>query len=206
MRRRILLENKIVPEKYVDLGLPSGLLWATGNLVKITQANYSIGAETDWGTYISWGNIIGYNEGAGYDFNQTKYDSTSGKRVTADIPSNDASHDIALAKLGTPWHLPTKGDFDELYDNTDSSWTTINGVSGRKFMKKSDHSVYAFFPASGYYSSTSLSFRGTDGYYWSSSYNSPTYAYDLWFSSSKVTPTHDYVRRLGLTVRPVRTI
>jgi uncharacterized protein (TIGR02145 family) len=192
---------------FVDLGLPSGLKWAQGNLVKDSQGNYSIGAETDWGTYVSWGNIIGHNEGEGYDFSDANYNSTPGHSVAANIPSNDAAHDIALATLGSPWHLPTKEDFQELYDNTDSEWVADyngTGVAGRKFMKKSDHSVYVFFPASGGYNGTSLNGRGTNGYYWSSSFYSTTYAYDLNFNSSSVNPQNDNGRRFGFTVRPVQ--
>ena len=192
---------------FVDLGLPSGKKWAIGNLVKDSHGNYSIGEETDWGTYVSWGNIIGHNEGEGYNFDQTTYDSTPGKQVAANIPSNDAAHDIALAKLGTPWHLPTKEDFQELYDNTDSEWVADyngTGVAGRKFMKKSDHSVFVFFPASGYYNGTSLYSRGTRGYYWSSSFNSATDAYGLGFDSSSVSPQSNNRRRNGFTVRPVQ--
>lgn len=188
----------------IDLGLPSGLLWSRGNLVKDSQGNYSIGEETDWGTYVSWGNIIGHNEGEGYNFSDANYNSTPGKQVAANIPSNDAAHDIALATLGTPWHLPTKEDFQELYDNTDNVWATINGVNGRKFMKMTDHSVYVFFPASGVFNGTSLSYRGTDGYYWSASFTSATYAYNLYFYSSGVGYQQSRYRWYGLAVRPVQ--
>ena len=195
-------------EEFVDLGLPSGLLWAKGNLIKNgTTGEYSIGKETDWGTYISWGNIIGHNEGEGYNFDQTTYNGTPGASVSADIPSNDAAHDIALATLGSPWHLPTKADFQELYDNTDSEWVADyngTGVAGRKFMKKSDHSVFIFLPASGYYYGTSLNYRGTNGSYWTSSFNSTTNAYLLYFYSSNVGPQGYYSRRGGRSVRPVQ--
>ena len=194
-------------EEFVDLGLPSGLLWAKGNLIKDgTTGEYAIGEKTDWGTYVSWGNIIGHNEGEGYDFSNANYNRTPGYSVAANIPSNDAAHDIALATLGTPWHLPTKEDFKELYDNTDSEWVADyngTGVAGRKFMKKSDHSVYVFFPASGYYNGTSLNYRGSYGNYWSSSFYSATRAYYLYFNSSSVNPQNVDNRRLGFTVRPV---
>lgn len=192
---------------FVDLGLPSGKKWATGNLVKDSQGNYSIGAETDWGTYINWGNIVGHNEGEGYDFSDANYNKTPGKQVAANIPSNDAQHDICLAKLGTPWHLPTKEDCKELYDNTDSEWVADyngTGVAGRKFMKKSDHSVYVFFPASGSYGSMILNNRGTRGYYWSSSFARAGYAYYLRFDSSSVSPQNESMTRAGQTVRPVQ--
>ena len=189
---------------FVDLGLPSGKKWAIGNLVKDSNGNYAIGEETDYGTYISWGNIIGHNEGEGYNFDQTTYNSTAGASVSADIPSNDSAHDICVSKLGSAWHLPTKADFQELYDNTDTEWTTINGVNGRKFMKKTDHTIYVFFPASGFYNGTSLNYRGSYGYYWSSSWISSTNAYYLNFNSSSVNPQYNYNRRYGFSVRAVQ--
>jgi hypothetical protein len=78
------------------------------------------------------------------------------------------------------------------------------GVAGRKFMKKSDHSVYVFFPASGRYSGTTLEYRGTYGYYWSASFYSATDAYSLFFNSSLVYPQNNYNRYRGFTVRPVQ--
>ena len=123
------------------------------------SGGYKVGEETDYGAYFSWGNIVphfstngstfddGYNWGTS---NSGPYASTPGASVSANIPTNDAQHDAALALLGSPWHLPTKNDFQELYDNTDYEGTTINGVVGCKFMKKTDHSVYVFFSAAGY--------------------------------------------------------
>ena len=207
LRKRTMMSAAGAGEEFVDLGLPSGLLWAKGNIVKDgTTGEYSIGKPTDWGTYISWGNIIGHNEGEGYNFDQTTYDSTPGASVSADIPSNDAAHDFALAALGAPWHLPTKEQTKELYDNTDTEWVADyngTGVAGRKFMKKTDHSVFIFLPASGSYNGTSLNRRGTYGNYWSSSYDSSTFAYYLSFYSSSVYPQYNYYRRYGRTVRPV---
>jgi len=198
---------------FVDLGLPSGKKWAIGNIVSDGNGGYKIGEETDYGAYVSWGNIVPHFSANGstfddsYDWgtsNSGPYASTPGKNVSADIPSNDATHDAALALLGTPWHLPSKEDFQELYDNTDNEWATINGVAGRKFMKKSDHSVYVFFPAAGIGYGTSLNSRGTYGYYWSSSWRSADYAYYLYFNSSSVNPQNDSNRYIGFSVRAVQ--
>ena len=198
---------------FVDLGLPSGKKWAIGNIVSDGNGGYKIGEETDYGAYVSWGNIVPHFSANGstfddsYDWgtsNSGPYASTPGKNVSADIPSNDATHDAALALLGTPWHLPSKEDFQELYDNTDNEWATINGVAGRKFMKKSDHSVYVFFPAAGFGRGTSLNNRGTHGYYWSSSWYSADYAYYLYFRSSSVNPQNDNGRYVGYSVRAVQ--
>lgn len=188
---------------FVNLGLPSGLLWAKGNIVK-NGDKYEIGEETAYGAYFSWGNIEGHNEGEGYGFNNATYNSSAGKSLTADIASNDGNYDAALACLGSPRRLPTKENFQELYDNTDSEWTTIDGVAGRKFMKKTDHSVYIFLPAAGYYSGTTLSNRNSSGFYWSSSYYNSSYAYCGSFNSASVVPQSNSLRRYGHPVRAVR--
>lgn len=201
MLRRRLMQSGI-PDGFVDLGLPSGILWAKGNIVK-NGSTYAIGEETDYGAYFSWGNIDGHNEGEGYNFSSTTYNSTAGKSLTASIASNDAAHDAALACLGSPWHLPTKEHFQELLDNTDREWTTINGVKGYKFMKKTDHSVYVFFPAAGYYSDTSLRNRNTVGDYWPSSYYDDSSAYSFFFSSSNVLTNSSTSRSQGYSVRAI---
>ena len=193
---------------FVDLGLPSGLKWAQGNIVKDAQGNYAIGENPeDYGCYFSWGNIIGHNNGEGYDFgtsNSGPYASTPGKQVSANIASNDAQHDAALALLGSPWRLPTKEEFQELYDNTDREWTTINGINGWKFMKKTDHSVFVFFPAAGNGYGTSIDNVGSYGVYWSSSWYSANNAYNMYFSSSSVTPQYNLTRYYGFSVRAVQ--
>lgn len=196
----------------IDLGLPSGTKWARGNIVSDGNGDYKIGTETDYGAYFSWGNITPHFSANGstfddsYNFGTSRngpYASTPGNSVSADIPSNDATHDAALALLGSPWHLPTKENFQELYDNTDREWTTSNGVGGWKFMKKTDHSLYVFFPAAGRGSGTSLNERGSYGYYWSSSWNSTISEVCLYFYSSSVSPLYYIGRYFGFSVRPV---
>ena len=201
---------------FVDLGLPSGKKWAVGNIVSDGNGGYKVGEETDFGAYFSWGNIVPHFSANGstfddsYDFgtsNSGPYASTPGASVGANIPTNDAQHDAALALLGSPWHLPTKDDFQELYDNTDNEWVADfngTGVAGRKFMKKTDHSVYVFFPAAGYGFGTSLVNRGSNGHYWSGSWYSADVAYYLYFYSSSVSPQNDFNRYSGYSVRAVQ--
>ena len=209
-------ENQSTQTDYVDLGLPSGKKWAIGNIISDGNGGYKVGEETDFGAYFSWGNIVPHFSANGstfddsYDFgtsNSGPYASTPGASVGANIPTNDAQHDAALALLGSPWHLPTKEDFQELYDNTDNEWVADfngTGVAGRKFMKKTDHSVYVFFPAAGYGNGTSLRYRGSFGLYWSGSWYSADIAYRLLFDSSSVNPQNSYSRYLGLSVRAVQ--
>jgi hypothetical protein len=61
-----------------------------------------------------------------------------------------------------------------------------------------------FFPAAGNYDGTTLNNRGTNGNYWSSSYNSATSAYNLGFNSGTVSPQDNGYRRSGFTVRAVQ--
>lgn len=199
LRRRIMVLGGSAGEDYVDLGLPSGLLWAKGNIVK-NGNKYKIGKETDYGCYFSWGNVEGHNEGEGYNFNSTTYGSTLGKSLFDDISSS--TYDAAQNHLGDEYRIPTQFDFKELYDNTDTEWATINGVAGRKFMKKLDHSVYVFLPASGYYDGTSLSER-TVGRYWTASYSSSDKAYRMHLSSASYDSNNTDYRRFGYNIRAV---
>ena len=129
--------------RYVDLGLPSGLLWATCN----------VGAKEPWesGLYFSWGNVDGHAKDSGYDFgtsNDGPYASTPGGKLATDIPV-DARYDAARANLGGSWRMPTTAEFWELRDNCTNEWTTQNGVNGERFISRiNGNSV--FFPATSY--------------------------------------------------------
>ena len=185
---------------FVDLGL--SVKWAEGNIVK-NGTKYSIGAPTDQGCYFSWGNVEGHNKGEGYDFSSTTYNSTSGSKLTADI-SATGGYDAARATLGGNWRMPTKAECEELINNCTCTWTTQDGVNGMRFTsKKSGYTGNSIFiPASGYYGGTSLSDEGSRGYYWSSTWNSSSSAWYLYFHSGD--QRMNYGSRLyGFTVRAV---
>jgi len=190
----ILSQTAAAPSGFVDLALPSGLLWCEHN----------IGATTPYehGLYFSWGNVIGHAEGSGYDFSDVVYAETAGAALTGNIPVNN-TYDMARHNMGAPCRLPTSGEFTELNNNCDSEWTDEDGVAGRRFTSRINGNSI-FFPASGYYGGTSLKYRGSYGFYWSSSYLSATNAYDLDFNSSNVYPASNYDRRLGFTARAVQ--
>ena len=71
-------------------------------------------------------------------------------------------------------------------------------------MKKSDHSVFIFFPAAGDYNGSSLSGSGSGGYYWSSSWYSSSIGYYLYFNSGNVDPQNYNNRYYGFSVRAVQ--
>ena len=190
----ILSQTAVAPTGFVDLALPSGLLWCEHN----------IGASTPYehGLYFSWGNVIGHAEGSGYDFSDAVYAETAGAALTGNIPVNN-TYDMARHNMGSPCRLPTSGEFTELNNNCDSEWTDEDGVAGRRFTSRINGNSI-FFPASGYYNGTTLDYRGSNGYYWSSSYYSATSAYNLYFNSSNVGPANGSSRRLGFTARAVQ--
>lgn len=149
--------------------------------------------------YFSWGNTGGHAEGSGYDFSQEVYDATPAAAITANLSLNQ---DAARANLGKPWRMPTADEFQELFDNCTVVWTTMNGVAGRLFTSNVNGNTL-FFPAAGYYADSSLNYRGSLGFFWSSTYVSATNAHDLFFDSSNVEPQGSGRRRYGFSVRAV---
>ena len=190
----ILSQTAAAPSGFVDLALPSGLLWAEKN----------IGATTPYehGLYFSWGNVEGHAEGSGYDFSDAVYAETPGAALTGNVPVN-TTYDAARHNMGAPCRLPTVGEFQELNSNCDSEWTDEDGVAGRRFTSRINGNSI-FFPASGLCSGTSLYDRGSNGFYWSSSYVSATSAYNLNFNSGGVSPVDSNNRRYGFTARAVQ--
>ena len=123
--------------------------------------------------------------------------SQCGKQVTSLLSEDDA----ATANWGNGWRMPTKGEFQELYNNTTVSWTTQNGVNGRLFTADNGNSL--FLPAAGYCGSSPIN-AGTYGYYWCRSLytDCPYYAWNFHFLSGGYEVYHAY-RIHGFPVRPV---
>ena len=101
--------------------------------------------------------------------------------------------------------MPTKEDFDELLEHTNSEWVNSyngTGVAGRRFTAANGNHI--FLPAAGYRNGRSLSGEGRNGYYWSSSLytDSPNFTYCLNFYSFNALVLNK-LRNYGLTVRPV---
>ena len=179
--------------KAVDLGLPSGNLWADRN----------VGAESeeDDGLWFSWGNIGGCDIKSYHEFSEKSYNESEGARIKSDI--NAPEHDAARMYMGGNWRMPTKEDFEELDEYCEHEWVDETYRKGMKFIsKKNGKSI--FFPASGGRSGTSLDDRGSHGYYWSSSLGSSAYGYDMHFNSGGVNPANYDDRFYGFSVRAVQ--
>ena len=187
--------QEINGHEYVDLGLPSGLLWATCN----------VGAETPeaYGDYFAWGETT------------TKTDYSSSNCPTYGLSISQllsqgyidsegnltAQYDAATANWGGSWRMPTKDELYELKDNCTWEWITENGVNGYRVTGPNGNSI--FLPAAGYYDSTSLTNVGNTGYCRSSTpYNSNTSSIYLNFKNENRTMRYN-VRYYGQSVRPV---
>ena len=192
---------------YVDLGLPSGTLWATCN----------IGASKpeDYGSYFAWGETSTKNtynwstyKYANGDYNKlTKYCSKydcGNNGFTDNLTTMQTGDDPATAKWGSGWRTPSKAQWDELLSNTTKQWTTKNGVKGCSFTSKKN-SQTLFLPAAGYYDGEIRSGVSSRGRYWSTSLriDIPIYSWYLDFNSGQCYIDFGY-RDWGRPVRPVR--
>lgn len=99
--------------------------------------------------------------------------------------------------------IPTEEEFQELLDNTEHEWTSVEDVEGMLFKGSNGNSI--FLPAAGYRFGASFYSVGTYGNYWSSSvYEShPNFARRLYFGSV-FTDVLNFSRYFGFTVRAVR--
>ena len=217
------LESSAVPSNlYVDMGLPSGTLWATRN-VDITQPNGFAASEYQYEcSFFSWGNTEGHNPTSSSSFspydwgsaNDGVYASTAGSKIMGQLT---ASQDFARANCGAPWRLPNTADFAELFANieyidaqgsvisssTADKRTTMNGITGLRVRSTVNGNII-FFPCSGYGNGASWNNRGASGYYWSSSLYSATNGRNLSFGSGGVGPQGNYYRFGGFAARPVQ--
>ena len=193
--------------KFVDLGLPSGLLWAETN----------IGAETayDDGYYFTWGEtatdaVCGSWDDYKFGLSSalTKYTKTDGKTVL------DTEDDTAYANWGSYCRMPTSEEFQELSDNCTWTWTsrtTYDGSTGETTTcngysvtsKTNGNSI--FFPASGIRVKAQTMRHGTDGSYWTSTHtaNSTEYSASIFVFSSGKHIVSGGPRINGCTIRPV---
>ena len=183
----------MTPEpEWVDLGLPSGMLWRNANL----------GADTpeQIGLYFSWGNTEGHAADAGYDFSQVNYDDSPAASISSDL---DATHDAATVMLGASCRMPSQQDFNELNNNCVSTWMRRNGVLGRLYVSNiNGRSI--FIPAIGYYDGTVRNAYEIEGRYWSNKYFSETNAIAFGETANGVTVQAYGQRHYGYPIRPVR--
>lgn len=190
--------------EYVDLGLPSGTLWAT--------CNVGANVPEEAGDYYSWGETETKNEYIyatykwcnGTDRSLTKY-CTSSEYGTVDNKTRlDIEDDAARSKWGSCWRIPTNAELTELIEHCTWVWTTTNGINGYKVTGSNGKSI--FLPAAGNRVRQELLSMGRDGGYWSSDLSDryANCAYALYFDSTKKPEiAYGWSKNNGSSIRPV---
>ena len=143
-------DGEIAGYYYVDLGLPSGVKWAT--------CNVGASSPEDYGDYFAWGET---SPKAEYTWENSV---TFGDQMS-DISGN-AQYDAATANWGGSWRMPTNDEMQELVDHCEWEWTEVNGVNGSRVIGPNGSCI--FLPAAGARGGSSLYDDGDHGYYWSS--------------------------------------
>jgi uncharacterized protein (TIGR02145 family) len=187
---------------YVDLGLPSGLRWATTNVGATNPGDY--------GNYYAYGEIATkstydwstYKYANGSYSTLTKYNNSSRYGTVDNKTTLEAADDAATQNWGGAWRMPTIDEWQELIDSCTWTWTTLNGENGYEVKATNGNSI--FLPAAGYHDNDELSDAGSGDYYWSSSLstNTPYDAQFVYFGSDD-RYAGSYRRSLGKFVRPV---
>ena len=193
--------------EYVDLGLPSGTMWATCN----------VGANKPEkpGLLFQFGRTDGYkyaNKKHKFSTADENEDVTGNKFIN--ISSSGATYnekdilkledDAAHVNMGGKWIMPTKDDLQELYDNTTIQVMTINNKKGMLFTSKiNGKSIFVVF--AGYWADYTGKFydSGSNGYIRSSEVDYNDTAWYLNFNSDGGCSIDDDARADGYSVRGV---
>jgi hypothetical protein len=216
---------QVVTPEAVDLGLPSGLKWASFNL--------GASAPEEYGDYYAWGETEPYynsldpltwkpGKEAGYDWASYKWCMGASVTMTKYCYNNcfgyqgftdtktvlDPEDDTANVNLGGSWHIPTDAEWMELMENCTWNWTMRNGINGYHVTASNGNSI--FLPAADCLSKDSGDIDVEYGVYWSSSlstedndtYFYPCEAWRMVFHSTRVFSNCNY-RFLGSSIRPV---
>ena len=192
----------------IDLGLPSGNLWASFNL--------GASKPEESGYYYAWGETIPKNlydwktylwcEGSSSTL--TKYNSSSNIGAIDNKQALDPNDDAAAMALGDNWSMPSPDDVEELIANCTWTWSTVNGVKGY-YVKSKVNDARIFIPAAGNmkYGDRTESFNSEGFYLCNTAVESSInvkillFASFAYYLSSTREPYSS--RSRGLTIRPI---
>lgn len=184
---------------YVDLGLPSGTLWATCNVGATTPegyGNYYAWGETTTKENYSWSTYRWCN---GSKTTLTKYCSYSWfgyNGYTDTLTTLEPSDDAAAVNWGAGWRMPTYDEFRELSNTI--TWTTQNGIYGYLATGPNGNSI--FLPAAGGRDDNYMANGGGSGYWSNTVQGLEAFYLQTNYTDSGVSSEE---RFRGYTVRPV---
>lgn len=181
--------------KWVDMGLPSGLKWATCNVGAMSPE--------DPGEYFPWGETEPKYYSQRYG---VSYITLKSQGVIDNNGNLTKDYDAAAKKWGSTWRMPTAAEQQELMNYCTWTWEVLddgNGsnFAGYKITGKNGNSI--FLPATGHSYTGTIYNAGTEGAYWSASaYDNDVKAYYIFFSSYSFQSGNSY-RDFGFNLRPV---
>ena len=200
-------EEIIINHDYVDLGLPSGTLWAT--------CNVGANSPEEYGDYFAWGETQPKTD---YDWSTYQYCNGNANTLTKycnkseygyngytdDLNTLLLEDDAANVNWGSDWHIPSKADWEELIINTNASWMTINGIRGVLLTASNGNNI--FLPAAGYRYDSSID-AGSFGLYLSNTLYTyePVKMWEFYFHYSDFYYLDSDGRFYGQSVRAVRS-
>lgn len=182
---------------YVDLGLPSGTLWATCN----------VGAEksSEYGYFFAWGETQAKYK---FNWNNYKYCRGSANSITKYYRGDGrtkllSADDAAKANWGAGWRMPTKAEWEELKRWSTSVFeTTVDNVKGKQY-KCAGRSI--FLPYSGCIIGTEFQEEESNGFYWTNERDASNEELGRYFVLSSSSVQKGYGSRCnGMPVRAVR--
>ena len=203
--------SSIPTMEFVDLGLPSGTLWA--------KCNIGASTETEYGDYFMWGSTTPNTadkcnwtnapfNGGSSSYNETYFNSVKDTVCPNGILAK--GYDVAYKTTNGAARMPTDAEIHELTYYTAVEWVTNykgTGVNGKQFTSKTDTSKYIFIPAAGLCSNGSRDDVGISGNVWSSSLNASDPSTAWYLSCDSVgADKPDTFRCDGQSVRAVRNL
>lgn len=202
--------------EYVDLGLPSGLKWATCNIGATTPEGY--------GDYFAWGETEPYyTAGYAYDnpcsnwktgktgYNWESYKWGNGENTLLNKYNTidnktvlDPEDDAASQNWGGSWRMPNLTEFQELYNFCTLEEIILDSYNAIKATGPNGN--WIIFPYAGWRGNRYLNYEYSSGGYWSSSVSYlKSYACFMSFDfpASDSSPNTEHLRCYGFSVRPV---
>lgn len=207
----------ITPGTAIDLGLPSGTLWASCNVGATKPedfGNYYAWGETEEKDYYYWDSYMCDDAECGTT--KDPIYTWNGNKLFADIAGS--KYDVATAKWGASWHMPSSAQMDELLNECIWTWcdgdkTKYNGTNVKGYIISSKvNSNKIFLPAAGNYHKDEILYKNESCLYWSSSqFDGSPFEGEANYTNSNSAMGMDYnnkatytdLRYYGQTIRPV---
>lgn len=197
---------------YVDLGLPSGTLWAT--------CNVGANSPEEYGDYFAWGETEPQEDNA-YSWSSYKYAVHNSQKLTKycylidygndgftdTLTELELSDDAAFVNWGGDWRMPSYEQWTELREKCTWTWTEQSNVKGYKVEGPNGNSI--FLPSNGAILDGTSMYVGSYGTYWARTLSDdvPCDAWYLYFNSDEAEMDGAGGNRSGgLGIRPVRSV